>query len=303
MASRRAIEPPVISDDQWRVDQEYVSARLRRRRIAEDWETEVFDEGEGEPLLCIPIVAHAEVVYALQLRDLGRDYRAITYRRTEGTDRPITLADRGQEVRRLLDGLGIDRTHVVARTEGAMVGAEFALRHPDRCTSLVLITLGMDYAAQGPVWLTNLTNWLALHLPIERLVGDDRMRRAVVKYLSGPEQRLTYGQLMQVYAQIPQFARMYRYSAVPLLLEHDLRRSAHRITAPTLLITSDEDPRATAADLEALCRALPNCRGTHVLANGGRLVNYVLGDAVNRLIRAFLEQLAETGPRPAAPSP
>jgi pimeloyl-ACP methyl ester carboxylesterase len=69
---------------------------------------------------------------------------------------------------------------------------------------------------------------------------------------------------------------------------------------PTLLVTTDEDPRATREDLEALAEALPDCRGVHVVPEGGRFVNYVQGDEVNRLIR---EHYAGLGGRNAAPAP
>jgi len=59
-----------------------------------------------------------------------------------------------------------------------------------------------------------------------------------------------------------------------------------------LLITTDEDPRASRADLEALAAALPDCRGVHVVPHGGRFVNYIQGDEVNRLIREFYGTLA-----------
>jgi pimeloyl-ACP methyl ester carboxylesterase len=78
-----------------------------------------------------------------------------------------------------------------------------------------------------------------------------------------------------------------KYSVTPIVLYHDLRGKAQKLRTPTLLITTDEDPRATPADLEELAAALPDCRGVHVVPQGGRFVNYVQGDEVNRLIREF----------------
>jgi pimeloyl-ACP methyl ester carboxylesterase len=88
-----------------------------------------------------------------------------------------------------------------------------------------------------------------------------------------------------------------KYSVTPLVLYHDLRRKAARISSPTLLLTTDEDPRASRADLDELAAALPDCRGVHVVPQGGRFVNYVQGDEVNRLIRAFYAGLV---PGPSA---
>lgn len=299
-ARPRAAEGPLISDEQLAADLAYVEGGLRPARV-DGWTTAIFDRGEGEAVVCIPILAHVEVIYARQLRDLGRDHRAITYRRPEATDHPVGIAERAEEVRQLLDHLGLERAHIVGRGEGAIVAAAFAHTHPERCRSLVMISLGMDHKVP-PVPLTNALNWALLHLPIEgRLLTDESWRHKVVNYLSGRDQRLTAAQVEGIYRRIPDFIKVCKYSVTPLVLYHDLRGKAQRIAVPTLLITTDEDPRATRADLEELAAALPDCRGVHVLPYGGRFVNYIQGDATNRLIREFYAAL-EADRRAVAPA-
>ena len=266
------------------------------------WETELFDRGEGEAVLFVPILAHVEVIYARQLRDFSRDHRAITYRRPEATSAPVRIADRVREVRELLDHLSIAVVHIVGRGEGAIVASEFAASHPDRCQSLVMIGLGLRHRVP-PVALTRSLNWALLHLPIDgRLLTDEGWRKKVVTYLSGDDQRLTYDQLWRIYSRIPDFIRVCKYSVTPLVHDYDLRPKAASLRVPTLLLTTDEDPRATRSDLEALAAALPDCRGVHVLPQGGRFVNYVQGDEVNRLIREFYAGLDRDSPRAPAPT-
>jgi pimeloyl-ACP methyl ester carboxylesterase len=287
----RAASGPLVSDEQLDGDLAYVDEGLKHERIG-SWETEVFDAGEGEPVLFVPILGHVEVIYARQLRDFSRDHRAITYRRPEATRAPATIADRVREVRELLDHLGVERAHVVGRGEGAIVASEFAVAHPDRCRSLVMIGLGLRHKVP-PVLVTRALNSALLHLPIDgRLLTDEGWRKKVVKYLSGKDQRLTYDQLWRVYVRIPEFIRTCKYSVTPLVHHYDLRPKARSLRVPTLLITTDEDARATRDDLEELAAALPDCRGVHVVPEGGRFVNYVQGDEVNRLIREFYEGVA-----------
>lgn len=289
----RATTGPLISDEQLATDLDYIDTGLQPLRV-DGWSTELFDRGTGEPILFIPILGHVEVIYAGQLRDFSRDYRAITYRRPEATTAPKSIADRVAEVRQLLDHLQIDRAHIVGRGEGAVVASEFAYANPDRCRSLVMISLGMDHKVP-PVVVTNTLNWVLLNWPIEgRLLTDHSWRLKVVKYLSGKDQRLTYDQLMRVYERIPEFIKVCKYSVTPLVLYHDLRGKAQRIKTPTLLITTDEDPRATREDLEELAAALPDCRGVHVLPHGGRFVNYIQSDRTNRLMREFYAGLGAT---------
>jgi pimeloyl-ACP methyl ester carboxylesterase len=287
----RATAGPLVSDEQLDADLAYVDEGLKHERVG-SWETEVFDAGEGEAVLFVPILGHVEVIYARQLRDFSRDHRAITYRRPEATRAPATIADRVREVRELLDHLGVDKAHVVGRGEGAIVASEFAVAHPDRCRSLVMIGLGLRHKVP-PVPLTRGLNWALLHLPIDgRLLTDEGWRKKVVKYLSGKDQRLTYDQLWRVYVRIPEFIRTCKYSVTPLVHYYDLRPKAGSLRVPTLLVTTDEDARATRDDLEELAAALPDCRGVHVVPQGGRFVNYVQGDEVNRLIREFYAGVA-----------
>jgi pimeloyl-ACP methyl ester carboxylesterase len=282
----RATAGPLVSDEQLDADLEFVAAGLRHERI-DGWDTELFDQGDGEPILFVPILAHVEVIYARQLRDLSRDHRTITYRRPEATAAPRTIADRVREVRGLLDHLGLQSAHVVGRGEGAIVAAEFASAHPNRARSLVMVGLGLRHKVP-PTAITNALNWALLHLPIDgKLLTDESWRKKVVKYLSGEDQRLTYDQLWRVYSEIPDFIKVCKYSVTPLVHYYDLRPKAPHLRTPTLLITTDEDRRATRQDLEDLCAALPDCRGVHVVPQGGRFVNYVQGDEVNRLIRDF----------------
>jgi pimeloyl-ACP methyl ester carboxylesterase len=290
----RASEGPLVSDEQLEADLDFVESSLRHERI-DGWETELFEQGEGEPILFVPILGHVEVIYARQLRDFSRDHRTITYRRPEATTEPRSIADRVREVGELLDHLELESAHVVGRGEGAIVAAEFASAHPERCRSLVMIGLGLRHKVP-PTALTNALNWALLHLPIDgRLLTNEGWRKKVVKYLSGKDQRLTYDQLWGVYTRIPDFIKVCKYSVTPLVHYYDFRQKAPRLETPTLLVTTDEDRRATREDLEELAAALPDCRGVHVVPQGGRFVNYVQGDEVNRLIREFYGTLDRRG--------
>jgi pimeloyl-ACP methyl ester carboxylesterase len=286
MNAPRATSGPLVSEEQWAADREFVAANLHPRRIGER-ELEVIDLGEGEAILYVPLLAHIEVVYARQLRDFSRDHRVVLYRRYEPTSNPVGIPERVDEARQVLDSLGIESAHVVGRGQAAIPASALALAHPERCRSLVMVNVGMRHKVP-PVLVTNAINWALLHLPIEGwLLTEERWRRQVVGFLSGKDQRLTRQQLMAVYQEIPNFIKVCKYSVSPLELDHDLRRSAQRLSTPTLLIGTEEDPRATRADLEELAAALPDCRGVRMIPEGGHFVNYVQGDEFNRLLREF----------------
>lgn len=100
--------------------------------------------GEGMPLVLImgigqdssawgphqiPVFSSEFQVIAFDNRDAGRSSKAT---------RPYSIADMADDVAGLLDGLAIDRVHLLGHSMGGMIAMEFALRYPERLDKLVL---------------------------------------------------------------------------------------------------------------------------------------------------------------------
>jgi pimeloyl-ACP methyl ester carboxylesterase len=68
----------------------------------------------------------------------------------------------------LLDHLALDRVAVAGGSAGVLPAAEFALRHPDRCSHLVLIVPAGNLTGEDPVAFSPLQRWL-----VDRVLGSD----------------------------------------------------------------------------------------------------------------------------------
>lgn len=68
----------------------------------------------------------------------------------------------------LLDHLGIDRIAAVGGSAGALTAAEFALRHPDRCSHLALLVPAGNLTDRDPVEFT----WLQA-MAVNFVLGSD----------------------------------------------------------------------------------------------------------------------------------
>jgi 2-hydroxy-6-oxonona-2,4-dienedioate hydrolase len=68
----------------------------------------------------------------------------------------------------LPDHLGIDRIAVAGGSAGALAAAEFAVRHPDRCSHLVLIVPAANLTGRDPVEFTPLQR-----MAVERVLASD----------------------------------------------------------------------------------------------------------------------------------
>src|SRR5947208_14116459 len=170
-----------IDEDAFHADVQYIEALWQRKAIGAT-DVPLIDIGNGRPLVFVPILEHLEFVYARQVRAFSHSRRVITYRRHETRSHPVGLTERAEELRQVLDYLGLEVVDFVAHGDAAMVLFGFAVRYPQRCRSVLMIAQGADYeiAPHPFIWLLH---ELFVRLPIEQFVPAWFLRRTVVHYI------------------------------------------------------------------------------------------------------------------------
>jgi len=101
--------------------------------------------GEGEPLLLIHGFNLDTRLWDAQLQAFAQTYKVVRFDirgfgKTLATDVPYTLYD---DVKAVLQGLGIEKAHVAGLSFGGMVAQEFALAYPQMVSSLILVASGL----------------------------------------------------------------------------------------------------------------------------------------------------------------
>ena len=179
---------PEIDAATFHDDVQYLEALWQRIPIGEV-DMPLIDTGsdKGEPLVFVPILEHLEFVYARQVRTFGQRRRVIMYRRHETRTKPVGLVERAEELREVLDALGLECVDLAGHGDAAMVLFEFAARYPQRCRSLIIVAQGADYqiAPHPFIWLLH---ELFVRLPVEYFLPAWFLRRAVINYIvaNGP---------------------------------------------------------------------------------------------------------------------
>jgi pimeloyl-ACP methyl ester carboxylesterase len=135
-------------------DVAYIESLWRRTPVGQI-DLPIIDIGEGAPLVFVPVLEHLEFIYARQVREFSQSNRVILYRRREVRSHAVGFAERTEELRAVLDSLGLECVDLVAHGDAAMVLLEFAIRYPQRCRSLIIIAQGADYqiAPHPFIWL------------------------------------------------------------------------------------------------------------------------------------------------------
>jgi len=293
---------PWIDDSTFYNDVHHLESLWQRVPIGQT-DLPLIDLGEGGksyPLVFVPILEHLEFVYARQLQALSRSRRVILYRRQESRTRPWGLAERADELQRVLDSLQLGQVDLLGHGDAAMVLFEFALHHPQRCRSLTIIAQGADYriAPHPFIWLLH---ELFLRLPVEYVLPASFLRRIVVNYITAcaPHnttspalpRHLIEGQFRAIKAWPP----LYKRSVLPIIHSFDIRARVAELTMPILLINRSDDVLSPETKTRWLAQHLPHCVAYHVIPAKERFFMYAQAEQVTQLIEAFLNAEAEAG--------
>lgn len=171
----------------------------------------------------------------------------------------------------LLDHLHIDRLPVAGGSAGALSAAEFALRHPDRCSALILLVPAANLTGQDPVEFTPLQKalvgrllksdlwfWAALQLASRQMIGTllatDPALLDVVSRDEAERARLILQDIMPISRRAAGTAFDGYHAGHPATFD------VSRITVPALVISAEDDRFGTAATARLIGQRLPSAR-------------------------------------------
>jgi pimeloyl-ACP methyl ester carboxylesterase len=251
--------------------------------------------GQGLPLVFVHEFGGDHRSWAPQVRFFARRYRTLAFnaRGYPPSTVPEDPAAYSQtravdDIKGLLDALGIDKAHVCGLSMGAYATLLFGLTYPERAFSLTVA--GGGYGSGGDReqirrGFAELTS---------RLEGPG-MRPAAEWYAEGATR-------VQFRAKDPQGWREFRErlaegSALGHALTlrgvqmtrpsfYDLERELARLAVPTLVLVGDEDEPALEPSL-FLKRKAPGA-GLMVFPNSGHTINLEEPDLFNRALLDFL---------------
>ncbi len=281
-----------ISDTDFHDDVQFLETRWQRTPVGRI-DLPLIDIGEGAPLVFVPILEHLEFVYARQIRTLSQSRRVILYRRKETRNRPIGLVERAEELHNVLDSLSLKQVDLLGHGDAAMVLFEFALRYPERCRSLIIISQAADYQIT-PHPLIWLLHELLLRLPAEYIVPAPFLRHTVINYIMAHDTNnqtipaLPRHLIEEQFSKIEQWPFVYKFSVLPIIHYFDIRARIKELTMPVLLINRTDDALAPEAKTRWLAEELPACKDYHIVSGKERFFMYSQAAKVTPLIDVFL---------------
>jgi pimeloyl-ACP methyl ester carboxylesterase len=219
-------------------------------------------EGAGPVLVCHPGGPGFSSRYFGDLAGLGERFTLalLNPRGTEGSDRPVDARayrteDYVSDLEELRAHLGLERMLLLGHSHGGVVAQAYAAAHPDRVEKLVLASTlarfaegqqtameaGMQ-ANAGEPWYEDAVAALEAEQAGE-FEGDGEL--AELAFREFPLYFASYGAAEQAYleglrTEIPVADALVLFNN-EVFTTFDLRPDLPKITAPTLVITGDED--------------------------------------------------------------
>jgi 3-oxoadipate enol-lactonase len=228
-------------------------------------------------------------MFAPQIEALGSRFRIITWDarchgQTETTDDPFTYWDLADDLRGLLDHLGIERAVIGGMSQGGFIALRFALRYPERVSALILLgtQAGIEDPEKAATYELMLDVWKAEGL-------NDQLAETIAAIILGNEWP---GREVWI-AKWRQWTRSLLSPAFQALVgREDISDRLGEIKAPALVIHGTADAAIDIELAHRLCSDLANCQQLTAIEGGGHASNLTHPKQVNQALQQFLDGLA-----------
>lgn len=219
--------------------------------------------GEGKPVVFIMGIGVDSTLWAYQIPACSPEFQVIVFDnrdvgRSSKADGAYTIADMADDLAGLLDGLGVERTHLVGLSMGGMIAQEFALRYPERVGKLVLTGTS---ASTGRARFDPISTWSfvkqhdtdGLAFAAQQLLwifSNDLLRN-----------QQAVDQILAMLASNPNPVSPEAYARqAAAYIQHDALDRVGNITAPTLVLTGERDRLTPPWIGRELAEAIPGAK-------------------------------------------
>ena len=257
------------------------------------------EAGSGQPVVLVHEFAGDYRSYETQMRYFSRRYRCIAFnaRGYPPSDVPDDAARYSQErarddIRAVLDALGIARAHIVGISMGRFAVLHFGFTYPERAVSLVVAGCGYGAQPDKRQQFRDETARTAAQ------IAEKGMAEIAKTYGAGPTRVQYENKDPRGYAEfMTQLAEHSTLGAANTMRGVQARRPSlwdlvepmKRLGVPTLVATGDEDDPCLEPGL-LMKRAIPTA-ALVVFPNTGHALNIEEPDLFNRALDDFFHQV------------
>jgi 3-oxoadipate enol-lactonase len=252
------------------------------------------------PRIALSVAGHGPLVVLLhgigghrqhwddQLPAFGEHFTAAAwdargYGDSDDYDGPLAFADFSADLLRVLDDFGAGRAHLVGLSLGGRIARDFALRHPARVATLVLANTTAGFDTLTPEQVETFIR--SRRVPLESGRTLRELAPELAQNLMSPA--AVPGAYPRLLASMAALRKDSYLKTIEASTREDRGARIEAITAPTLIVTSDEDRLYPAALAEDMARRIPGAR-LAIVRGAGHLSNLEQPEAFNAAVLPFL---------------
>lgn len=246
------------------------------------------EAGEGPVVLFLHGLGGSRLAWEPQLMSLSDRWRCVAwdmpgYGASLVSEGPLTFPSLAEAAVRLLDTLNAHKAALVGLSMGGMVGLHIAINHPDRLSSLVVLSSSPAFGFDGS---TDADEWTAERLaPLEAGATPEDIAPSVLRSVAGPQ--VMQSVIDEAAAAMARISSRSLSAAVHCLTTHNVVRELHEISVPTLVAVGSEDKETPVSYSHFLADHIPGALYAE-LSGIGHLSNLEAPKELNRLLREFL---------------
>lgn len=261
------------------------------------------ETGDGPPVLLLHgggPGASGVSNYKRNITELAKEYRVIVPdlpgygRSTKGVDGSDPFGHLADGIRGLLDGLGLEKAHLVGNSYGGACALRLALDTPNRVDRMVLM-------GPGGIGTTRSLPTPGLNSLLNYYTGDGPSRRKLEKFIRDylvfnaadvPDAAIDERYRASIDPEViasPPLRRPSGPNALRTVWKMDFTRDARlsRLPVPTLVLWGAQDRVNRPSGGPMLAERMPNC-DLYMAANTGHWVQFERAELFNRLCADFL---------------
>ncbi len=246
-------------------------------------------EGEGPVVTFSHSLACNLSMWDDQVQALKGRYRVLRYDtrghgRTAAPSGAYTLDQLADDLKGLLDGLGIAETHFVGLSMGGMIGQIFALKYPARVQSLVLCdTISRYPTGAASVWEERIKTVSAEGM--EPMVAP-----TLERWFTAPFRARRKDVMEKVGAMIRSTPPAGYIGCCHALPKISVTEKLRDVRCPALVIVGEEDPGTPVQMARDIQAALPAAE-LAILCRASHLSNVEQPGEFNRVLGGFLDKV------------
>lgn len=227
------------------------------------------DEGHGTPLVLLHGLGGSCHVWDDYVPEFSRYHRVIRpdlrgFGKSDHPSGPYTLADYVGDLLAVLDHAEIRAAHLLGISMGGVIVQRFALDHPERVWSLILVSTSSEVGPRAQA------AWLRLADMIESRGFDERSidaRRAV-----SPVFAARYPERVQALSEMTRQCHPQAYAAAArAVAAYNFTSELARVTQPALVLQGLDDQLTPPGGSVKIARSLPHARLLFVAEAGHNL--------------------------------